>query len=100
MAKFTDLYKIDESEDNDLIEKRSDFIDLLEGLQDYFDNDCYGEKADTPEKVSKIYNTIADLECKFCDYEDIETNKALANDYGVQKDEIVEKLKKFADNEE
>lgn len=77
---------------------REAFMDLLYGLQDYIGNDFYNEKVEKPEQVSKIYNTISDLEAKFSDYENAcrEDEKSQAADYCTQMYDVIDALKKFA----
>ena len=97
--KFTEMEDINKETDNSA---REAFMDLLEGLQDYISNDFYNEKVEKPEQVSKIYNTISDLEAKFSDYEDAcsEDEKSQVADYCTQMYDVIDALKKFADTYE
>lgn len=92
MPKFTEMNNtkhILESKESEA------FMDLLESLQDYIANKYYDEVADTPEKKEKIYNTIADLEAKFADYE-ATVDEHIANDYRQQMYEVIDNLEDFA----
>ena len=97
--KFTEMEDINKETDNSA---REAFMDLLYGLQDYISNDFYNEKVEKPEQVSKIYNTISDLEAKFSDYEDAcsEDEKSQAADYCTEMYDVIDALKKFADTYE
>lgn len=97
--KFTEMEDINKETDNSA---REAFMDLLYGLQDYISNDFYNEKVEKPEQVSKIYNTISDLEAKFADYEAAcsEDEKSQAADYCTEMYDVIDALKKFADTYE
>ena len=92
--KFTEMEDINKETDNSA---REAFMDLLYGLQDYISNDFYNEKVEKPEQVSKIYNTISDLEAKFSDYEDTcsEDEKSQAADYCTEMYDVIDALKKL-----
>lgn len=99
MPKFTELEHIDYSVKQKLTENaKEEFTDLLYGLQDYIDNDFYNEKVEKPEQVSKIYNTIDDLQAKFADYESEsdESEKSQISDYCTQMYDVIDALKAFA----
>ena len=92
MPKFTEM-----NNTKHILESKEPeaFMDLLESLQDYIANKYYDEVADTPEKKEKIYNTIADLEAKFADYE-ATVDEHIANDYRQQMYEVIDNLEDFA----
>jgi septation ring formation regulator EzrA len=93
--KFTEMEDINKETDNSA---REAFMDLLYGLQDYISNDFYNEKVEKPEQVSKIYNTIDDLQAKFADYESEsdESEKSQISDYCTQMYDVIDALKAFA----
>lgn len=99
MPKFTELEHIDYSVKQKLTENaKEEFTDLLYGLQDYIGNDFYNEKVEKPEQISKIYNTIDDLQAKFADYESEsdESEKSQISDYCTQMYDVIDALKAFA----
>ena len=98
MPKFTELEHIDYSVKQKLTENaKEEFTDILYGLQDYIGNDFYNEKVEKPEQVSKIYNTIDDLQAKFADYESEsdESEKSQISDYCTQMYDVIDALKAF-----
>lgn len=103
MPKFTEMENINYSVKQKLTENsKEEFTDLLFSLQDYISNNFYDEKVEKPEQVSKIYNTISDLEAKFSDYESEagEDEKSQVSDYCTQMYDVIDSLKKFADGED
>ncbi len=103
MPKFTEMENINYSVKQKLTENsKEEFTDLLFSLQDYISNNFYDEKVEKPEQVSKIYNTISDLEAKFSDYESEagEDEKSQVSDYCTQMYDVIDTLKKFADGED
>jgi hypothetical protein len=77
---------------------KDEFLDLLTGLQDYVENT--DEKIENAEQVSRIYNTITELEDRFAGYEDSidDDEKSEAADYCTQMYDVIDSLKAMADS--
>ena len=78
---------------------KDEFLDLLTGLQDYVENT--DEKIENAEQVSRIYNTITELENRFAEYEDSidDDEKSEAADYCTQMYDVIDSLKAMAEGE-